>query len=106
MTGTEALEPFNKEVYFITWKEVQGNPLLAKLNPEMLTPGGHLVTGMFKIKGKSKKKAYPATVSYDREYLIKYLVSKLFRPLSITKFEEIQMLVSEAWDVYKKENKQ
>ncbi|NJO27374.1 MAG: hypothetical protein HC874_07325 [Richelia sp. SL_2_1] len=102
----EGIDQNSQEVYLISWKEVQGNPLLAKLNPDMLSPEGHIVTGLFKIKGKSKKVAYAANVSYDREYAIKYICSKLLQPLGITKFNEIQALIAEAWNEYKAEHKQ
>ncbi|MGB3650869.1 MAG: hypothetical protein WBA41_06615 [Rivularia sp. (in: cyanobacteria)] len=89
----------------IEWHQVQGNPALVSLHPAMLTQDGYTLQKTVKIKGESKKLGIPANVLYNKEYVCKYISDKVIRPLGVATYNELQVLIGQVWNEYKKENK-
>lgn len=89
------------------WNEILGNPYQVNPNAEMVT-GEFLKSTYRAIKGESKSNVYKMFVSYNREYVISWLVKKLIVPLGVhtneTKYNEFQKLISDAIKKAKSEN--
>lgn len=87
----------------INWNEVQGNPGLTGLHPSMLTESGHIAMRATKIKGESKKEKIPVQIIFDESYIHYYVITKIIRPLGITKYNDLQKIISNCWNEYKKQ---
>lgn len=88
----------------IQWHQVQGNPGLTALNPEMLTSKGFQVNKITKIKGRSKKQGIPVVINFDESYVHYYIIQKIIKPLGITKYNELQSIIGKCWNGFKEKN--
>ncbi|WP_346291594.1 hypothetical protein [Sphaerothrix gracilis] len=75
-------------------------------SPEMLEDGGLWEEKLCHIQGDSRfDPKQPRAVNYDRDFVIKWLVNKLLKKLEPANYNELQKLISEAWRVWKDEEK-
>lgn len=81
------------------WTEVQGNPYWANPRKEMIE-GEYQQSASRAVKGESKNNVQRLWITYDRQYVIKWLIKKVVKPLGLhtgeTKYQEFQKLLSEA----------
>jgi hypothetical protein len=81
----------------VHWSELFGNPLRHGMHPAMLLATGYKVKMMAKLKGESKKVAFPVTVLFDEEYVIAK-ISKMLEELQPQKYNDFQRLVSKGYE--------
>ncbi len=86
-----------KSIPNVSWKDLQGNKYSKALNPHMLTKAGLPVTLQTRIVGQNKIGSKLIRVTFDREYVINWLIVKVIRVFSNEGLETILDLVREAW---------
>ncbi len=84
-----------QELPILSWKDSTRNRLSKALHGAMLSPNGYKVTMGIKPIGEKTKKFFD--VKYDREYVITWLVTKLFKPFETLEHEKLESLLNEAY---------
>lgn len=91
----------------INWSEqAQGNKMLQRLHPGMLTPEGYKVQKELYLHG-SRRDSQKAIVDvvYDESYVIEKLVREVLIPLNPNGYNDFQKIISKAWKKFEGERK-
>lgn len=97
----------NEEVRRIYWHErSQGNKLLRKLNPIMLTPEGFVNLQEVVKKGAKRKQGFDnqkewVEIVYNESYVVEKIFSEVLLPLNPKDYNSFQAIVSKAWEKFK-----
>ena len=81
----------------VSWKELQGNKYIKAIDPAMLIKGGLPYIMKARAIGTGKHGSEPVTVIFDKEYVEKWITTKLIRPLSNYGVDYVVSLLTEAW---------
>ena len=81
----------------VSWRELQGNKYIKAIDPGMLIKGGLPYIMKARSIGTGKHGSEPVTVIFDKEYVEKWIITKLIRPLSNYGVDYVTNLVTEAW---------
>lgn len=91
----------------VHWKEIhgklRGDAYAVRANPQMLIEG---YSQLRKVSIGSKLGGWEEItieVSYDRDYVVLWLVEKVIKPFSKVKFQTLQKLIGDAYRVYKEQ---
>jgi hypothetical protein len=83
----------------VHWKQIRGNPFVQPLHPRMLTEEGYTVSKLVKLTGESKhSERTKVMVLYNRDYLIKWLITYIFSKLQPQSLDDVSQLMSEAYE--------
>ena len=80
----------------ISWRELTGNKFIKSLHPAMVSEKGFVKQTSIRKIGDTDKSIFK--VSYDREYVIKYLGKVVCKNLQVLELEGILELIKEAWE--------
>lgn len=92
-----------EQIKEVSWKQLKGNKFTLKIAPKMLNGVYH-----HPRKGKVNNDNYGGlavhkenilVVKYDREYVITYIIEKIFNPLRLNRTDMLK-LINEAYDIY------
>ena len=90
----------------ISWKKLLGNPFRRGLFPELLY-GTAVRAFQGKTKGMSKTELdIFLAVTFDDEYLVQFLVNKIFRPLQVGEHRRLNLLQKAIGKAYRKYQKE
>lgn len=81
----------------INWRLVPFDKFNQRIDFRMFQTDGLKITRNVGHKGEQKK----ALVTYDRDYVVGFLLERFIKPAMLTDYNEIQKLVSEAWKLFK-----
>ena len=77
------------------WEDSTRNRLSRSLHGAMLSPDGYGVVMGIRPIGEKQKKFFD--VRYDRDYVITWLGTKLFKPFENVSHKELESLLNEAY---------
>ena len=77
------------------WEDSTRNRLSKALHGAMLSTNGYKVLMGIKPIGEKTKRFF--NVKYDRNYVITWLITKLFKPFENVSHEELESLLNEAY---------
>ncbi|MBE9059307.1 hypothetical protein [Sphaerospermopsis sp. LEGE 08334] len=114
LTKLEALgyKIINQDTVQIHWTDVLYNPYRKGLFPGLLRSDNHEIKRVFYSRCKGMKKDeddIKLEVIYDEDYLIKYLINKLFIPLQVggqaNDFNMLMKVLAKAYKQFKEQMK-
>jgi hypothetical protein len=82
----------------ISWKDLTGNKFSVALHPAMDSEDGYHRQQLIRRVGEASKTAF--VIRYDRAYLLRYLATKICRPLFSCGKERAVQLIAKAWDLH------
>ena len=89
----------------IHWSKLTKGKYRVKLTPEMLTSLKHYRIIVTHVEGTSYldvKKSYE--VEFDREYVLRKLITEVFKPLGIQRWDILLKILQEAFELWRKED--
>lgn len=86
------------EIKSISWNDLTGNKFSLTIHPAMDTEEGYYRQQLIRRIGESGKTVF--TIRYDHDYLLRYIATKICRPLFACGKKRTLELVSEAWDLH------
>ena len=95
----------NTEPVKIHWSKLRKGKFNVRLNAEMLTSLKHYRIITTHVEGTGYldlKKTYE--VEYDREYVLRKLITEVFKPLGIQRWDILLKVLQDAFELWEKEN--
>ena len=80
----------------IDWRDLPGNKYVKSVDAAMITEAGYVANQ--KVRHCHAPKAKLCNVTYDREYVIQFLIKRFIYSMSVAGIETIHELIDEAWN--------
>lgn len=76
---------------FYHWSEINGNPYLNKIRPEMLDPKGFVIISNSRIKGEPKgaNLGTERNFVFGRDYILSKIQREFLEPLSLNSLHDL-----------------
>lgn len=88
----------------LSWRDVLRGKSSFTLHPNMLNSEGYESLSYLPSKNDSPGECKRLRkYHFDRDYVIAYIVAKIIKPLAITSFQQLEVIIFEAWTEYEKE---
>ena len=82
----------------VSWKELQGNKYSKAIDPRMLSKDGLPVVMKGRVIGASKYDADFVTVVFDKEYVERWMIAKVIKPLFNCGIDYVNDLLEKTWE--------